>query len=68
MSLNPFALNIRYEGFYGPRSSPAQLAANPRPPYSRPIDALYFASQAGQDFVPNNALPSIDFAAVHLWP
>jgi hypothetical protein len=51
----------RQEGFYGP-SSPKAAYYNPG------ARGVQWAAKAGQDFVANHAHPSIDFAAVHIWP
>jgi hypothetical protein len=50
----------RQEGFYGP--SPKAAYYNPG------ARGVQWAEKAGQDFVANHAHPSIDSAAVHIWP
>lgn len=47
-------------------TAPKPPCSDPHPP-ALPCPADW-AAKAGQDFVANNNLPLIDFAAVHLWP
>ncbi|PSC71493.1 mannan endo-1,4-beta-mannosidase [Micractinium conductrix] len=53
-------LTVGSEGFYGERDTMKEV--NPGAPGSD------WASKAGQDFIANHQLPTIDFAAFHLWP
>ncbi|PRW56573.1 mannan endo-1,4-beta-mannosidase 2-like [Chlorella sorokiniana] len=53
-------LTVGSEGFWGERD--AFKDVNPG------ASSSDWAAKSGQDFVANNNLPMIDFAAVHLWP
>ena len=48
---------IGSEGFFGPGS-----------PYPSANPSGGWAEKTGQDFERNTALPSIDYAEIHLWP
>ncbi|MEW5298790.1 MAG: hypothetical protein WDW36_001873 [Sanguina aurantia] len=50
-------VTIGSEGFFGP-STPDMLQHNPGS----------WADEMGQDFVLNNAVPTIDFSTIHIWP
>lgn len=50
-------ITIGSEGFFGD-STPQLLQYNPQA----------WASDMGQDFMANTAIPDVDFATVHAWP
>ncbi|CAL8463704.1 g3238 [Coccomyxa elongata] len=52
-------LTVGTEGFY--------QASNCAAPQLNPVPAGW-SFMTGQDHLPNHALPSIDYAAIHLWP
>ena len=54
------------EGFFGMNSS--QKLANPLSPPGHAASGPYWAAKIGQDFQSQHASPSLDYAAMHLWP